>query len=72
MEFPQDRLYEELFLALAALRTETEDYQWFIWQDFNDEGDKWKQYIPGEKWEEWWWFEVKKANVEEIIKHFKK
>lgn len=63
---------EELFLALAALRDDTNDYQWFIWQDFNDEGDPWRQYIPGEKWQEWWWFEVKKATPEEIIEHFKK
>ena len=63
---------EELFLALAALRDDSNDYQWFIWQDEVDEGDSWRQYIPGEKWQEWWWFEVKKATPEEIIEHFKK
>ena len=47
---------EELFLALAAMRDDKPDYQWFIWTDDEDEGDKWKQYIPGEMWEEWWWF----------------
>ena len=66
---------EELFLALAALRDDTRDFQWFIWEDENDYGegdDGWKQYIPGEYWEDWWWFEVRKATVEEIIEHFKK
>ena len=66
---------EELFLALAALRDDTRDFQWFIWDDENDydEGDDgWKQYIPGEHWEDWWWFEVRKATIKEIIDHFKK
>ena len=66
---------EELFLALAALRDDTRDYQWYIWEDEDDysEGDDgWKQYIPGEHWEDWWWFEVRKATVKEIIDHFKK
>lgn len=66
---------EELFLALAALRDDTRDYQWFIWDDeddYSEDDDGWKQYIPGEHWEEWWWFEVRKATVKEIIDHFKK
>ena len=63
---------EELFLALAALRDDSNDYQWFIWQDEGDKGDRWRQYIPGGKWQEWWWFEVKKARPEEIIERFKK
>ena len=33
--------------------------------------DAWRKYIPNEKWEDWWWFEVRKATVEEIIEHFK-
>jgi hypothetical protein len=62
---------EFLFLALAALRDDKPDYQWFVWDDIEDEGEKFKQYIPGEPWQEWWWFEVHKATVEEIIKYFK-
>ena len=68
---------EEMFLALAALRDDKPDYQWFLWEHNDgeyhpEENDSWRQYIPGEHWEEWWWFEVRKATVEEIIKHFKK
>lgn len=62
---------EDLFLALAALRDDKPDYQWFVWDDENDKGDKFKQYIPGESWLGWWWFEVHKATVEELIEHFK-
>lgn len=62
---------EELFVALAALRDDKLDYQWFVWDDIEDKGEKFKQYIPSEPWQEWWWFEVHKATVEELIKHFK-
>lgn len=63
---------EDLFFALAALRDDkTPDYQWFVWDDNEDEGEKFKQYIPGEPWQGWWWFEVHKATVEELIEHFK-
>lgn len=62
---------EELFLALAALRDDKPDYQWFVWDDDEVAYNKFKQYIPNEPWEEWWWFEVHKATVEELINHFK-
>lgn len=62
---------EELFKAIAALRDDKPDYQWFVWDDENDEGEKFKQYIPGESWQDWWWFEVHKANVNELLKYFK-
>lgn len=63
---------EDLFLALAALRDDKiPDYQWYVWDDIEDEGEKFKQYIPGEHWEGWWWFEVHKATVGELIEHFK-
>lgn len=62
---------EDLFLALAALRDDKPDYQWFVWDDENDKGDKFKQYIPGEHWMFWWWFEVHKASVNELLEHFK-
>ena len=62
---------EELFLAIAALRDDKPDYQWFVWDDDGVAYNKFKQYIPDKPWEEWWWFEVHKATVEELIKHFK-
>lgn len=67
---------EDLFLALAALRDDKPDYQWFLWEHNDgeyhpEEKDSWRQYIPGEHWEEWWWFEVRKATAEELIKFFK-
>lgn len=63
---------EDLFKAIAALRDDKIlDYQWFVWDDENDKGDKFKQYIPEERWDFWWWFEVHKATVEELIEHFK-
>jgi hypothetical protein len=61
---------EDLFLALAALRDDKPDYQWFVWDDENDKGEKFKQYIPGEPWQDWWWFEVHKATPEELIEYF--
>lgn len=66
---------EELFIALAALRDDKPDYQWFLWEDndgiyHTELEDSWRKYIPNEKWEEWWWFEVRKATVEELIEHF--
>lgn len=62
---------EELFLALAALRNDKmPDYQWFVWDDNEDGGEKFKQYIPGEPWPGWWWFEVHKATPKELIEYF--
>lgn len=61
---------EELFLAIAALRDDKPDYQWFVWDDIEDGGEKFKQYIPGEPWQDWWWFEVHKATPKELIEHF--
>lgn len=68
---------EELFLAIAALRTDSPDYQWFLWEHNDGEyhpelEESWKQYIPGEHWQEWWWFEVKKATVQQLIDKFTK
>jgi hypothetical protein len=63
---------EDLFKAIAALRDDKiPDYQWFVWDDENDKGDKFKQYIPEERWDFWWWFEVHKATVNELLEHFK-
>ena len=62
---------ENLFKAIAALQDDKQDYQWFVWNDNEDEGEKFKQYIPGEHWESWWWFEIHKAKVNELFEHFK-
>lgn len=73
---------EELFISLAALRDDKPDYQWSnglfgkkmtvnITLNLIELDDAWRKYIPNEKWEDWWWFEVRKATVEEIIEHFK-
>ena len=67
----------ELFKALVALDASTPDFQWFLWEHNDGEyhpedDDSWKQYIPGEHWQEWWWFEVRKATAEEIVEHFNK
>ena len=48
---------EELFIALAALRDDKPDYQWFLWEDndgiyHTELEDSWRKYIPNEKWEE--------------------
>lgn len=48
---------EELFLALAALRDDKPDYQWFLWKDNDckyhpEDNDSWRQYIPGEPWQD--------------------
>ena len=65
---------EELFLAIAALRDDSNEHQWFVW-DFEEgdegKGDRWKLYDNDSNWC-WWIFEVHKATVEELIYHFKK
>ena len=61
---------EDLFLAVAALRDDSNEHQWFIWDDDEDEGDKWKLYDCNSNWS-WWIFEVHKATIKELIEHFK-
>ena len=73
---------EELFLALAALRDDTNDNQWFIAQDTmwdeNYNGEITVYYEEGE-WLIWDYYSFmedepssfRKATVEEIIEHFK-
>lgn len=55
---------EELFLALAALRDDTDNNQWFtdgkLWEKSNN-------YLPSHYMQ----LEGHKATVEEIIEHFK-
>lgn len=60
---------EELFLAIVAIRNDKPDYQWYVWDDIYVD-NRFKQYIPGEHWEEWWWFEVHKATLKELIEYF--
>ena len=63
---------EELFLAIAALRDDTDKYQWFT------DGDKWI-LCPAIKFSSYWVYNdidvnidtVHKATVDELIEHFK-
>lgn len=63
---------EELFLAIAALRDDTDKYQWFT------DGDKWIM-CPAIKFSSYWVYNdidvnidtVHKATVNELIEHFK-
>ena len=61
---------EDLFLAIAALRDDSNEHQWFVWDDDKNDGDKWKLYDYNPSWS-WWIFEVHKATVDELIEHFK-
>ena len=73
---------EELFLALAALRDDTNENQWFIAQDTmwdeNYNGEITVYFEDGE-WLMWDYYSFmedmpsyfRKATVEEIIEHFK-
>ena len=73
---------EELFLALAALRDDTNENQWFIAQrtmwDENYNGEITVYYEEGE-WLLWNYYtfmedmpsDFRKATVEEIVEHFK-
>lgn len=68
---------EELFLALAALRNGSDDYQWFIYPEedhwficYGDDIEKEREYYA--KGKPYAWFHKShKANVEELIEHFK-
>ena len=74
---------EELFIALAALRNDTNENQWFIAQrtmwDENYNGEITVYYEENE-WLMWGYYSLmeemssdfRKATVEEIIEHFKK
>ena len=63
---------EELFLAIAALRDDTDKYQWFT------DGDKWI-LCPAIKFSTYWVYNdidvnidtVHKATVDELIEYFK-
>lgn len=63
---------EELFLAIAALRDDTDKYQWFT------DGNKWIM-CPAIKFSTYWVYNdvdvnldvIHKATVNELIEHFK-
>jgi hypothetical protein len=63
---------EELFLAIASLRDDTDKFQWFT------DGNKWIQ-CPDIKFSTYWVYNnidinlgtIHKATVEELINHFK-
>lgn len=63
---------EELFLGIAALRDDTDKYQWFT------DGNKWIM-CPAIKFSTYWVYNdidvnidtVHKATVDELIEHFK-
>lgn len=63
---------EELFLAIAALRDDTDKYQWFT------DGNKWI-LCPEIKFSTYWVYNdvdvnldvIHKASVDELIEHFK-
>jgi hypothetical protein len=64
---------ENVFKAIAALRNDKNDYQWFVWDDESEadtENDRWRLFedIPEFGWMQ---FEIHKATVDEIIEHFK-
>lgn len=74
---------EELFLALAALRDDTNDYQWFIAQDTmwdEDYNGEITVYYEDGEWLIWNYYsfmedkssDFRKATVKEIIEHFNK
>ena len=61
----------ELFLAIAALTDDTDENQYFVWDDIEDQGDRFKKYDDNPNWA-WWIFECHKATVSELIEHFSK
>lgn len=66
---------EDLFISIAAQQNKTTTfYKWFKWnnpEDYHDGEDGLRQFIDNDSWQEWWWFEVDKATVKDILKHFK-
>ena len=74
---------EELFIALAALRDDTNENQWFIAQDTMWDENYYGEitvYYEENEWLMWGYYSLmeeipsdfRKATVEELIEHFKK
>ena len=38
-------------------------------EDYHNDEDGLRQFIDNDSWQEWWWFEVDKATVKDILKH---
>lgn len=68
---------EELFLAIAALRDDTDDSQWFVYPPENswficvDDDINYARENIRESVQAAWFHCSRKATVEELIKHFK-
>lgn len=68
---------EELFLAIAALRDDTDDSQWFVYPPENswficaDDDINYARENIRESVQAAWFHCSHKATVEELIKHFK-
>ena len=56
---------EELFLAISALRDDTDDKQWYT-----DGGEYWQQVVGAFKYRHLAYKRLHKATVEELITHF--
>lgn len=68
-----------MFLGLAQRRislsfnaTSYNKWKCFVWIDNEDEGEKFKQQINKDEWQNWWDFEVRDASQKEIIEYFTK
>ena len=70
---------EDLFLAMAALRDDTDKNQWFVYDDKDDNPDErqilWficeKDDIRHDMWHDQAYLDCHKATVQELIQHFK-
>lgn len=70
---------EDLFLALAALRDDTDKNQWFVYDDKDDNPDErqifWficeENKIEDDMWHDQAYLDCHKATVQELIQHFK-
>ena len=64
---------KEMFYALCSAKHLNDNYinyRCYTWEDENDEGIPVIQYIEGEHWEDWWNFEIRESNKQEILKYF--
>lgn len=70
---------EDLFLAIASLRDDSDIYQWFVYDDKDDNLDErqilWfvceDDDIRHDMWHDQAYLDCHKATVEELIEHFK-
>lgn len=62
----------ELFKDLASMQSDIYEGQWFYWDNEEDEGEKMIKYIDDEHWQNWWWYEVRRATAGDIIDYHKR